>query len=366
LTQVCGNEVMHIPRIVSEILSQSGLNSQSSPNSQSGPAARSGAIDAVRLLGIVAVVAGHTLMSPLIRPLLYSWHVPLFFFLSGYLWSHRRTLKVEFSKKFRSLGLPYLTWIVLIAVPFIVLDATLEPFSATRLLGPVYNGTMSAMPFTTFWFVSTLFATVVLLRLLWRLPRPVVWGIAVGGMIVAYYAGNLLAQTPLSIGSALPCLFFVLCGTLASRLRASITRPLLVGCLLLGGAVTLIAMGYSAPLDIKAGNYGTPVVSAFVAVAISFALVLVAEALFSHFPVRVGQVATRLATAGFVIVLIHPLVLWVLLKFGGPVPNWAIFVAALGGSCVVGQLVTRTRASAWLTGTERPKVQPRELVQSRS
>lgn len=312
-----------------------------------GTSPRSGAIDAVRVLGIVAVVAGHTLNTPLVRPLFFTWHVPLFFFLAGYFWSDA-TIKEDLAKRVRSLGRPYLTWLLIIAIPFVLLDGQI---TTDRLLGPFYDGTHSAMPYTTFWFVSALFFTVILLRCLQRLPLLVRWAIAIAGLSLGYLVGSSLAQTPLSIGSALPCLCFVLSGMLAARLRPRIRRPGIVGIALLVIAVALIASGLASPLDIKVGNYGTPVISVLVAVSISVALVLVMEALFRYLPGQVGHAATRLATAGFAVVLSHPLILWLMLKFFPAVPDWGVFALAVVVPWIVGLIFLRTPASPWLTGS---------------
>ena len=311
---------------------------------------RSGAIDGVRVLGIVAVVAGHSLSTPLVRPLFFTWHVPLFFFLAGYFWSARRTMPEELRRRTRSLGLPYGTWMLLIAMIFVPLDATLERFTVDRILGPLYNGVHSAMPFTTFWFVSALFFAVLALRLLWRLPQVVLWAIAVVGLALGYIAGNALAQTPLALGSALPCLFFVLAGTASTKLRPLIKKPGRVGLVLVVLAAALIASGVASPLDIKQGNYGTPVISALVAVTISFALILLSEAVFGYLPSSVARVATNLSYAGFTVVLVHPLIIWLMLKFAGGSADWLIFAVALTVPWLIGMLALRTPASSWLTG----------------
>jgi acyltransferase len=307
---------------------------------------RSGAIDAVRVLGIVAVVAGHTLNTPLVRPLFFTWHVPLFFFLAGYFWSDA-AMREDLAKRAQTLGRPYVTWLVLIAVPFVLLDG--QP-TTDRLLGPFHDGTRSAMPYTTFWFVSALFFTVILLRVLQVFPLSVRWGIATAGLTLGYFAGGTLAQTPLAIGSALPCLFFVLLGTVAAGFRPRLRRPGVVGLALLAMSATLIAGGLAAPLDIKVGNYGTPVLSVLVSVSIAFGLILTMETLFRHVPDAVGGAATRLATAGFIVVLSHPLILWLMIKFFPSVPDWEVFALAVVVPWFVGLISVRSAASPWLTG----------------
>ena len=314
---------------------------------------RSGAIDAVRVLGVLAVVAGHTLATPLVRPLFFTWHVPLFFFLAGYFWSPHRSVKGELTKRARTLALPYLTWFVLIAMAYVALDLMVRGTAANRLLEPFTNGQHSAMPYTTFWFVSVLFFSVMLLRCLQALPRTIIVLIVVAGMTLGYSAGDTLSQTPLAIGSALPCIIFILLGSAAKRVRSSIHRPAMNGLVLLLISAVLIATGASAPLDIKQGNFGTPVLSTVVAVMISFGLVLLAEAIFSRLSVRVSRVITRLSYTGFVVVLLHPLILWIMLTFIPGVPRWIIFFAAAVVPILVALALLRTTASIWFTGVSR-------------
>jgi fucose 4-O-acetylase-like acetyltransferase len=314
---------------------------------------RSGAIDAVRVLGVAAVVAGHTLHWPMVRPLVYSWHVPLFFFLAGYFWSHNRALKTELSNRFRTLALPYLSWFLLIALAFVPLDASQETLTAPRLLGQFYDGQLSAMPYTTVWFVSTLFAAAILLRVLFLLPRPIVWAVAVGGVAAGVVFGDTLARTPLAIGSAIPCLIFLLLGDAARSLRPRITHPGLLATAALLSCAVLVFFGISAPVDIKQGDYGTPVLSILVAAVISFSLVLLAEALFSRLPAFVHRAATRLAFAALTVVLLHPLILWLMRNFAPPVSDTAVFAAALIVPWLVGLLSLRVRASVLLTGVRR-------------
>lgn len=73
-------------------------------------------IDSLKGIGIILVVAGH-LFSPYtdylddpINQMIYSFHMPLFFFLSGFVYGHsqKKSFKNAIVKKFVSLLLPYL------------------------------------------------------------------------------------------------------------------------------------------------------------------------------------------------------------------------------------------------------------------
>jgi acyltransferase len=317
---------------------------------------RSGAIDSVRVLGIVAVVAGHTLGWPGVRPMLYSWHVPLFFFLTGYFWSARRPLRQELSARTRTLVRPFIAWFLLIAVPFLLLDPTLEAGTWPRLLGPLFDGRNSAMPYTTFWFVAVLFSSIAVLRCLWLLPQPMIWCLAIAAAVMSYAFGAQLARTPLSIATAVACAILLMLGVLARRVRPHIQRPGAVGLSLLIVSALCIGTRVSAPMDVKQGDFGTPVISTVVAVSISFGLVLVAETLFEHLPSAANRIATNLSFAGFMVILTHPLILWLMLRFGPPVHPLLLFIVCLAVPWAAALAVLRTPVSPWLTGINGSEV----------
>ena len=324
-----------------------------------GRSVRSGAIDAVRVVGILAVIAGHTLGTPLVRPLMYTWHVPLFFILAGFFWSPQRPFAVELGKRSRTLLLPYAVWFVLIAVPFLILDPLLESTTWQRLFLPVWDGQQSAMPYTTFWFISVLFVCCLLLRLLWRAPRYAVWAVAVLAAGAGWMFGPQLAQTPFSIGSALPCLIYLMLGWEGHRLHDRLITPqrlrpaALISLVALGVVVGSVALGVSRPVDIKQGDYGTPLVSTISAVVIASTLVLVAEWIFTRLPRRASLIATVLACCGFMVVLVHPFVLWLMRHFAPPAPDWFVFAICALVPWTAALIVVRTRLAAWLTGATR-------------
>jgi fucose 4-O-acetylase-like acetyltransferase len=64
-------------------------------------------IDVARGLGIFLVIIGHLNTDELLHNLIYSFHMPFFFFLSGYLNNRTSNFKILLSKKLRTLIVPY-------------------------------------------------------------------------------------------------------------------------------------------------------------------------------------------------------------------------------------------------------------------
>ena len=74
-------------------------------------------IDIAKGIGILLVVMGHNdfaLVSPFAYKLIYSFHMPLFFFLSGYFLNTTIGFWSFFQKRFNSLLKPYLFTLFLI------------------------------------------------------------------------------------------------------------------------------------------------------------------------------------------------------------------------------------------------------------
>src|SRR5829696_4262817 len=74
-------------------------------------------IDIARGICILLVVMGHNdfaVVSPFVYKVIYSFHMPLFFFLSGYFLNIRPGFWAFFKKRFNSLLKPYFFTIFLI------------------------------------------------------------------------------------------------------------------------------------------------------------------------------------------------------------------------------------------------------------
>ncbi|GGF12847.1 hypothetical protein GCM10011399_03470 [Subtercola lobariae] len=99
----------------------------------------------------------------------------------------------------------------------------------------------------------------------------------------------------------------------------------------------------------KQANFGTPILSVLVAVAISVALVLLGETWVPKLGSRASRVIISLAGVGMMVVQTHAVVLWVL---GTPPSGSAIaLILALVVPWTVALIVVRTPLAPWLVGT---------------
>lgn len=75
-------------------------------------------VDFLKGLAIILVVIGHNANDD-IKEFIYSFHMPLFFIMSGFLFSPK-PIKQYFRKSVKRLVIPYIAFMIVIAMPQII------------------------------------------------------------------------------------------------------------------------------------------------------------------------------------------------------------------------------------------------------
>jgi len=329
---------------------------------------RSVAIDLVRVIAIIGVVARHVWYDPdgIVAQVICPWAIAVFFVLTGYLWSSKRDLDGEIKNRFRNLLIPYMTWMLVIGIPFFTW--AFIHFDGKRLgvlgllVATVYGAQLMVVPFSACWFFTTMFFTAVLARFLERYPRRVTWIVLAVTLLITSAPGQipkLLWFFPLGTGLAFPCLLFLVFGQELRRHRARITRPLLTGLLVVGVGAIAVALGASENLsgtliEVKNSTYGFPVAGLVSGAVIGLGLVLVAEGLDPIVPSRIGPAVVRIATTSTFVMFLHPCILF-LMRGDDDAGTWPQFAASLLGSFALALLCLRLRIFPWLTGVWTPR-----------
>ena len=322
---------------------------------------RATAVDAVRVVGIVAVVAGHDWANPFVDHLVYPWHVPVFFFLTGYLWRSDRSVTKEIRNRGRSLLIPYAAWLAVIATAYFgMLALTAHFLPITDVAKAAYGGSLVGRPFSAFWFVTALFFATLIVRVLEKSGHGAAWWVAAAGLAACTLAGDKVARAPLAIGVAVPCMIFILAGTWFRERRARITRPMTIGLSLIAVSSILVFTGISPPLRLKYGDFGFPVLGVMVAIMISAGLLLVFEETLRSLRGAPALAITRMAQAGLVVVLSHAFVLWLL----NTPPSGSFVALALCLVCpwTLGIILIHTPLSPILVGQPRVNRAERTLL----
>ncbi len=138
-------------------------------------AARSDAADVCKALGIILVVWGHAPgLSATITTLIYSFHMPLFFFVSGYLLKVEK-LALPLGRQFRDLArtllVPYLFFFALSSAYWLVtrnIGSKAGKFEGVTLVD-AFDGLISGLSSDLFinptlWFFPCMFVVQVIYR----------------------------------------------------------------------------------------------------------------------------------------------------------------------------------------------------------
>ncbi|RNL78254.1 acyltransferase family protein [Nocardioides marmorisolisilvae] len=324
------------------------------------PNTRERGLDAVRVLAMVAIVAGHLwTTSAWVRPVLYTWHVPVFFFLTGFLWNERRGLLAEVRQRTLTVLLPFTAWVVLLTL--VVNHGRFWP-ALHEVALEAWHADGFVRPFWAFWFALALFFS----TLLYRAITPLPWTARVAVVIAATVAVATAASTghhlALDLGQGVLGTGWILAG---HALRATSRRAqrrwgewhdlrsyrAALGALLLVGAALGIAASPTA-LDVDLGrlDLGAPVVSVLVSLVICAGLVLLGSAVPGS---SVPAITTDLARAALVVMLVH---LAVIDQVGAlahrSVGELVVVLAAAWG---IGLVLLGVPRTWWLTGQrERP------------
>jgi len=303
-------------------------------------------IDLVRVVGVVAIIAGHVFGGISTGYSIYSWHVPLFFFLSGYLWRSKRSLRDEVSRRARTLLVPYIIWLVIISATWAVfLSPKKRPSEPVRdlLLGGSYIGGLYA----PFWFVTCLFAAAVIMRATWNVHQglPLVVGIA--GLAWSAADPQSLKAWPLAIGLAIPAVFIMCVGLWFHRIHPRIRRPHLVGLVVLGLSMTLALLHVGGQVSMKGGSLGRPVLGVGLACAISAGLLLTCTWLAEHFSDRSMATVVALAECSLMVILTHSLVISTA-RVSGLSSSLAIFTLAVVVPFAAALVIRRTPLRSYL------------------
>jgi acyltransferase len=192
-------------------------------------------IDALKGFGIMLVVFAHYILPVALDTYIFSFHMPLFFFISGFLLNFVKYAEsaTDFIKgRFRSLIVPYFSFALLTCLFYFLLDEAYSPgvasikffeadipymiYSILYALSPMiaYNGPL--------WFLTCLFVTELLFyglakRYYWQPGKLVIW-LTIAGIIGYLYSVYVPFRLPWNADVALTAVVFYGAGNLFRKL----------------------------------------------------------------------------------------------------------------------------------------------------
>ena len=143
-------------------------------------------IDVFKGIGIIAVVVGH-IWDGLISRMIYVFHMPLFFFISGYLSKPVMDYRAFFTKKVKSLIIPYIVYLSLLYMAFHGFPELTLKRIAINIARPIIGGRFLGGTLGVFWFVTCLFLTQQIMNyLLVKFERKTVLCIMIFFLVLSY------------------------------------------------------------------------------------------------------------------------------------------------------------------------------------
>ena len=230
------------------------------------PAARTLWIDVAKTIGIFLIVFSHFEQNDFAGSFLWTFHVPLFFFMSGYL-THPRSDRDFLASVTRKLVLPYVAIYVVTVLLTAVLRSDYDLHSILRALAGLYYGTHSYPWFANaaLWFLPSLITVEVLYNFcVRRFALSYLLFVAVSYVLYRQHQLNLTFSIDLSLLG----LNFFLAGVLAKRFdvfravaahRGRLTAVALAGAACTGAAASVGNVWYAGEhyaLSLSAGLAG--------------------------------------------------------------------------------------------------------------
>lgn len=226
-------------------------------------------LDIAKGIGILLVVLGHNdfaALSPFFHQLIYSFHIPLFFFLSGYFINTALSFREYFGKRFHAVLKPYLFTILLIYAASVSFEKMGFQTALGRIVKALY-GSFNYIDWAQLWFLPNLFVVslyaFLFLRAAGGLPnRWLRWGILLLVLAVSLLFLNTFYPFSLSVFGKnyelyglpfsldvifLSGFFFILGNEVRQVVPAKIFDHLI---LLLAAGVGLVALNFFFPYSV--------------------------------------------------------------------------------------------------------------------
>lgn len=226
-------------------------------------------LNIIKGIGIFSIVAGHVFSEPF-RGFFFLYHVPLFIFLSGFLYKPYPNKKKYFEKKFFSLLIPYFSYLLIFTIPFLINYMMAGDFFSIfeLLLNALLGGVYLTGWFSVFWFITSLFFTQQFFCLIEGRGERFVQVAIVSCLIISYvnYLYFPYIKFPLAINTVFYTLPIFYLGYVLGRREIQFSNYKSFFLFF----ITLVFYAYynnALLLDVKYSRYGVPLLSFLISLA---------------------------------------------------------------------------------------------------
>jgi acyltransferase len=258
-------------------------------------------VDALKVFGIVSVVLGH-FASPL-GPFIYSFHMPLFFIISGFFMKADKAFKLFAMKNLRKLMLPYLIFAIIgLGIEIIKRELLHRPHLdyVPKLIDILLKMDMDALMHTyglVLWFLPALFWGRLFLFLLLKYVKNDLLIFFVGVGLLVF---SLSVDLPFGIDDGMNAVFWLCCGNIFFRRLKNLPALSLFLPLMLG-----LAVSFPIPkANLSTKYYSEPILNILWAFSVIYLFVV----FFRNFSYEWSgsEILTKWSESALVLFVFHP------------------------------------------------------------
>ena len=252
-------------------------------------------IDIARALAMIFIVLGHTIVHNgnlyWFYKLLYSFHVILFFIISGYIYIDSNTNKEFIKKKFKTLMIPYFIFSILFLIPYFIfgmeVNNTMNANGSTNILilikeiiyGIAYNGSLKQN--TSLWFLPALFTTETIYKLInnieiFKKQNSYIKILIL--LVISFISTRINIVLPWGINTALTLMVFFQIGNtikkenILNKIKNSFLLKLLLTITVI---ISLIIYQQNVTVSCSDYRYGNYIIFMFVSISLSLLILFI-------------------------------------------------------------------------------------------
>lgn len=218
-------------------------------------------IDIYRGLGILLMVAGHVGFGPVFDKVIHGFHMPMWFFISGYLFQHgKRNLTGTIKHRAKKLLIPYYINLLVYYLFWLVIENGFQNgvYTCLKSLCSMSLDIKSPIAGGAQWFLCALFFADIFYEILDNKLGGSKWLMGVSVFLLSVIGCTLtllINRIPFSIDAALVALAFYHLGYIVKNkeiLDRIPAKPWVVG---LSGCLTIILILVNGKVNMRAGTY---------------------------------------------------------------------------------------------------------------
>lgn len=275
-------------------------------------------IDIAKFFGIFLMVLCHAGMHNIVTSVIYAFHMPLFFFLSGYLYDRKkqRNLGQYFVKKCKTIMIPYIIFALILCFGTrYLVDWVLIIYGSRDSL-------FAASSFTPLWFLPCFFLSTIFysfVSLYTKKSEKLYFGVIILIGILGFYLSSfrhyLCYGCPWNADVALIGVVLMALGNEAKRLLVDKYRIIGGGIFLLIGIVLSLL---NLPESLTEGNphvemsvsvYGNPLLFLLTAFLLCYATIIISREIVKRCDHKIVKLITYYGSNTITVLCIHGIAL---------------------------------------------------------